>query len=51
MVHEGGPIGPVEHRLPQLKVVFKKYGVVLAYLYGSQALGKAGSLSDVDIAV
>ncbi|HIE52555.1 MAG TPA: nucleotidyltransferase domain-containing protein [Armatimonadetes bacterium] len=31
--------------------VFRPYGVVLAYLFGSQAKGTAGPLSDVDIAV
>jgi predicted nucleotidyltransferase len=31
--------------------VFKRHGVVLAYLFGSQARGEAGPLSDVDIAV
>jgi predicted nucleotidyltransferase len=51
MIRKGGPIGPIEDYLPQLKTVFEKYGVVLAYLYGSQAMGKAGPLSDVDIAV
>lgn len=51
MIHEGGPIGPIENYLPQLKPMLEKYGVVLAYLYGSQATGKAGPLSDVDIAV
>lgn len=50
-IHEGGTIGPIENYLPQLKTVFEKYGIVLAYLYGSQATGKAGTLSDVDIAV
>lgn len=50
-MNEGGPIGPVENYLPQLKAVFETRGVVLAYIYGSQATGNAGSLSDVDIAV
>ena len=51
MIREGGPIGPIEDYLPQLQAVFEKQGVILAYLYGSQASGKAGPLSDVDIAV
>jgi predicted nucleotidyltransferase len=36
---------------PQLRQLFAAHGVVLAYLFGSQAEGKAGPLSDVDIAV
>jgi predicted nucleotidyltransferase len=51
MTREGGPIGPIESFAPQLKMAFEKHGVILAYLYGSQAIGKAGPLSDVDIAV
>lgn len=51
MTREGGPIGPIQDHTPQLKTAFEKHGVVLAYLYGSQATGKAGPLSDVDIAV
>ncbi|MCX7682029.1 MAG: nucleotidyltransferase domain-containing protein, partial [Anaerolineae bacterium] len=31
--------------------MFARHGVVLAYLFGSQAEGRAGPLSDVDIAV
>ncbi len=31
--------------------VFQRQGVVLAYLFGSQARGDAGPLSDVDVAV
>ena len=50
-MNEGGPIGPIEGYLPQLKTVFERHGVILAYLYGSQATGKAGPLSDADIAV
>ncbi len=34
-----------------LRAVFERHGVVLAYLYGSQARGDAGPLSDVDVAV
>ncbi len=51
MTPEGGPIGPIQDYAPQLKTAFEKRGVVLAYLYGSQVTGKAGPLSDVDIAV
>ncbi len=43
-----GDLGPYEERL---RSIFERYGVVLAYLYGSQARGDAGPLSDVDIAV
>ena len=35
----------------QLDQIFTTCGVVLAYLFGSQAEGKAGPLSDVDVAV
>lgn len=35
----------------QLKDVFKKQKVVFAYLFGSQAKGEIGPLSDIDIAV
>ncbi|MFQ6100703.1 MAG: nucleotidyltransferase domain-containing protein [Anaerolineae bacterium] len=34
-----------------LDETFERYGVALAYLYGSQARGDAGPLSDVDVAV
>lgn len=51
MIREGGPIGPIENYLLQLKTVFETRGVILAYLYGSQATGRASALSDVDIAV
>lgn len=37
--------------LLQLHALFARRGVVLAYLFGSQAEGTAGPLSDVDIAV
>lgn len=39
-----------EHK-EQLHRIFAKHGVILAYLFGSQAEGKAGPLSDVDVAV
>ena len=51
MTNEGGPIGPLEPVLPALRQVCTKHGVALAYLYGSQARGQAGPLSDVDVAV
>lgn len=51
MVREGGPLGDVRSLLPQLQRLFQEHQVVLAYLFGSQATGKAGPLSDVDIAV
>ena len=51
MTHEGGPIAPLEALLPAIGEVCIKYGVALAYLYGSQARGDIGPLSDVDIAV
>lgn len=35
----------------QLARIFNKQEVVFAYLFGSQAKGTAGSLSDIDIAV
>jgi predicted nucleotidyltransferase len=35
----------------ELHRIFSRHGVILAYLFGSQAEGKAGPLSDVDIAV
>ncbi len=47
--------GPLEHEIgeyvPALERIFEKNGVVLAYLYGSQARGDAGPLSDVDVGV
>jgi hypothetical protein len=35
----------------KLEQIFSQHHVTLAYLFGSQARGKAGPLSDVDIAV
>ncbi|MGQ0600886.1 MAG: type VII toxin-antitoxin system MntA family adenylyltransferase antitoxin [Anaerolineales bacterium] len=37
--------------LDELKILFVKHGVVLAYLFGSQAEGLARRDSDVDVAV
>ncbi len=47
----GGPLDPSKLDQPALDEAFKGHGVVLAYLYGSQARGNAGPLSDVDVAV
>jgi predicted nucleotidyltransferase len=41
----------IEKNKKKLEKIFKKEGVVLAYLFGSAARGKMGPLSDVDIAV
>jgi predicted nucleotidyltransferase len=41
----------IESYLPRITQIFAKHKVVLAYLFGSQATGQAGPLSDVDIAV
>ena len=41
----------IEPYLPELHRIFRERGVILAYLFGSQAEGTAGPLSDVDIAV
>ena len=38
-------------QLNNLAKVFKKYNVVFAYLFGSQATGKTNQASDFDIAV
>jgi len=51
MTNEGGPIERLESLLPALREECVKHDVALAYLYGSQARGDAGPLSDVDIAV
>lgn len=41
----------VENKRDKLEQVLKSHQVVLCYLYGSQARGDTGPLSDVDIAV
>jgi len=46
-----GPLGDLEPYQQALDEVFERFGVVLAYLYGSQARGDTGPLSDVDVAV
>jgi predicted nucleotidyltransferase len=35
----------------QLAAIFESQGVALAYLFGSQAKGEVGPLSDIDVAV
>ncbi len=50
-MNTGGAIAPIETYRGALNAVLEKHGVILAYLYGSQARGEAGPLSDVDIAV
>jgi uncharacterized protein YutE (UPF0331/DUF86 family)/predicted nucleotidyltransferase len=47
----GGPLGDLEPHQQALDEAFKRHGVVLAYLYGSQAQGDGSPLSDVDVAV
>ena len=46
-----GPLENFDQYQQALNETFERHKVVLAYLYGSQARGKAGPLSDVDIAV
>ena len=46
-----GPLVEREQFQQALDRTFASHGVVLAYLYGSQARGDAGPLSDVDVAV
>jgi predicted nucleotidyltransferase len=41
----------IEKVQEQLEEIFARQGVTLAYLFGSQAEGRAGPLSDVDVAV
>jgi len=41
----------LDEHLPALREIFVRYGVVLAYLFGSQAEGRARPGSDVDLAV
>nr|HID14927.1 DUF86 domain-containing protein [Anaerolineae bacterium] len=47
----GGPLGDLKPYQQSLDEIFERRRVVLAYLYGSQARGDAGPLSDVDVAV
>ncbi len=51
MAKEGGPVKSLDELLPALQAACQRHDVVLAYLYGSQARGAAGPLSDVDVAV
>jgi hypothetical protein len=51
MTKEGGPITSLDELLPALQAACQRHDVVLAYLYGSQARGTPGPLSDVDVAV
>jgi predicted nucleotidyltransferase len=44
-------LSDVAQRQQELNEMFERNGVVLAYLYGSQARGDAGPLSDVDVGV
>lgn len=41
----------LDFNLKELEKVFRKNKVVFAYLFGSQANGKTGPMSDIDIAV
>lgn len=41
----------IEKALEKLGDLFRRRGVVLAYLFGSHAAGEAGPTSDIDIAV
>ena len=41
----------IDQHLAELQSLFVQHGVVLAYLFGSQARGDASARSDVDIAV
>lgn len=47
----GSLLDNLERLQQSTRGVFARHGVVLAYLYGSQARGEAGPLSDVDVAV
>ena len=46
-----GRLGDLAQYEAALREAFRSRGMVLAYLYGSQARGDAGPLSDVDVAV
>jgi predicted nucleotidyltransferase len=46
-----GPLGDLEPYQQALDEILERHGVVLTYLYGSQARGDTGPLSDVDVAV
>src|SRR3989304_7029345 len=40
-----------EHDIKKIEDCIKKYPVVTAYIFGSEAKGRSGLLSDIDIAV
>ena len=40
-----------EHDIKKIEDCIKKYPVVTAYIFGSEAKGTSGLLSDIDIAV
>ena len=46
-----GSLGDLKPYQQALDEIFERRGVAPAYLYGSQARGDAGPLSDVDVAV
>lgn len=41
----------VSSTFPELRIAFRRFGVQLAYLFGSQAAGRTHAESDVDVAV
>jgi len=49
MAKEGGPIKSLDELTPALQAACLRHEIVLAYLYGSQARGTAGPLSDVAV--
>jgi hypothetical protein len=51
MVKDGGSNKSLAELMPALQAACVRHDVVLAYLYGSQARGMTGPLSDVDVAV
>jgi hypothetical protein len=51
MAKKGGPIKSLDESKSALQAACGRHDIVLAYLYGSQARGTAGPLSDVDVAV
>ena len=51
MAREDGPITSLDELMLALQTACQRHDVVLAYLYGSQARGTPGPLSDVDVAV
>lgn len=49
--HSLSEIKPMILKKPDLSQLFSQYPVQFAYLFGSQATGKSGPLSDIDLAV